>query len=219
MNNRTKALSKLEAFNKKQNYDEIISYFDAEQDKDWHQNARSNARHWFIIGSALRKSNRIGEAVSCLQKALACEPKNVWTHAELGDIFAKSDPELGEIHYRHALLGDQNSRLLARAVNFCARTKNFRLFEDLNKQAADRSGKFSEAWINAASVFGADDLLRELHASVDPAAPPASLNSCFAFAALESTPVEFWSSHLGNWRAAETLKQPDVSESFFLPMM
>lgn len=185
-------LERLESANKGGKPQDCVDFFDS-LDLDTSKSAvKRSSRGWFLLGSALRKANRQREALYCLQNSLAREPNNQWVHAEIADIVAKQDPDLGEMHYRHALLRDKGNRLLARAARFAARTRNAAFYRELCEYSVDRHGKFLDAWVTAASVFRDHDMLGQLSSADAVTSGQVGLATYYALAAAEGTSEDFW---------------------------
>ena len=209
-------LEQLESLNKAKQIEAMVKLYD-ELDLDTSRSAlKANSRYWFLLGSALRKSNRQTEAMYCLQNALAREPYNVWVHAELADTLAKLDPDLGELHFRHALLRDQSARLIARAVTFAARTRNAAFYHELKDYPVDRTAKYLDGWVSAASAFRDLEALAELAKAESVQNGKVGLSTYYALAASETDPVAFWNNFYDLAGGAIDTAYDGSSRDFFL---
>lgn len=209
-------LEQLEGLNKSKQIDAMVKIYDG-LDMDTSRPAlKASSRYWFLLGSALRKSNRQSEAMFCLQNALARQPNNVWVHAELADILAKLDPDLGELHFRHALLRDKGDRLIARAVTFAARTRNASFYNELKTYPVDRAGKYLDGWVSAASAFRDLESLAELAKADKVKNGKVGLATYYALAASEMDPASFWNSFYATAGGAIDTAFEGHSRDFFL---
>jgi len=185
-------LDTLEELNKGKKFKEIVEKFDEAVTPITRKTRRTEARAWFVMGSALMRQGRRDDAQLCFEAALALHSENIWVMAEMADLLAPVNPKLAELYYRQALFREQGSRIIARAVAFASRTKSRNFYDELCETDVSRGGRYYEAWVDAATSFSDIGMLKKLRDDLEEDKDNYRFSTFYGLAATELDSSQYW---------------------------